>query len=164
LHVTAPQLHFLTGKPLEQLRNGATVSFNFQLSLSTDSNLKLRDRAVESYAISYDLWEEKFSVRSLRAARKPPSLLSATAAEQWCIENIPVSPGSISADEPVWVRLEVRGGDGKETPIFGPNNIGASGISLTSLIEIFSRPVAPRQLRLVAEAGPLKLSDLRRKN
>ncbi len=163
LHITAPQLHFLTGKPLERLRSGASVIFDFSLSLSTNSNLKLRDRSVERYAISYDLWEEKFSVKQLRTARKPSSLLSATAAEAWCVENLSVAANGVSADEPIWLRLEVRGGDAKEAPLFGPRNIGESGISLTSLIEIFSRPAAVTQFRVTADAGPLKLSAVRRK-
>ena len=163
LHITAPQLHFLTGKPLERLHNGSTVVFDFSLSLSTNSNLKLRDRALERYAISYDLWEEKFSVKQLRTAKKPPSLLTGAATEAWCIDNIAVGTGGVPPTEPVWMRLEVRGGDGKEVPIFGPRNIGESGISLTSLVEIFSRPASPQQLRLVAEAGPIRLGDLKRK-
>jgi hypothetical protein len=163
LHITAPQVHFLTGKPLERLRNGATVVFDFSLSISSNSNLKLRDRALERYAISYDLWEEKFSVKQLRTARKPSSLLTGAAAEAWCIDNIAVGSGGVSPQEPVWLRLEVRGGDGKEAPIFGPRNIGESGISLTSLVEIFSRPASPQQLKVVAEAGPIKLADIRRK-
>ena len=103
-------------------------------------------------------------MKQLRTARKPSSLLSQASAEAWCIDNIAVVPSGIAPTEPVWMRIEVRGGDGKEAPIFGPRNIGESGISLTSLIEIFSRPATAQQLRLVAEAGPLKLGDLKRKS
>lgn len=164
LHITAPQVHFLINKPLERLRNGATVTFDFQLSLLTDSNFRLRDRALERYAVSYDLWEEKFSVKQLRTSLKTSSLLTAKAAEAWCVENISLAPGTIGPDEPVWLRLEVRGGDGKESPIFGRDNIRDSGISLTSLIEIFSRPATSQQLRVIAQAGPLRLADLKRKS
>ena len=37
LHVAAPQLHFLAGKPLDRLRDGAAVVFLTQLTLTTDN-------------------------------------------------------------------------------------------------------------------------------
>ena len=36
LHVAAPQLHFLAGKPLDRLKDGASVVFLTQLTLTTD--------------------------------------------------------------------------------------------------------------------------------
>ena len=36
LYVSAPDLHFLTGRPLERLRDGSTVTYIAQLSLSLD--------------------------------------------------------------------------------------------------------------------------------
>ena len=36
--------------------------------------------------------------------------------------------------------LDIRAEDGKDGPLFGRGRIAESGISLTSLIELFSRP------------------------
>ena len=38
LYVSAPNLHFLTGKPLDRLKNGGTVVFLSQLTLFIDGH------------------------------------------------------------------------------------------------------------------------------
>ena len=61
----------------------------------------------------------------------------------------------VAANEPLWARLEIRAQDGKEAGLpFGRGNITDSGISLTSLIEIFSRPAATAQPHWTVETGP----------
>jgi hypothetical protein len=60
LHVAAPQLHFLEGKPLEQLHNGASVTYALTLTLTSGFSATMRLQ--ERFVLSYDLWEEKFSV------------------------------------------------------------------------------------------------------
>src|SRR5437879_6581218 len=61
LRVAAPDLHFLTGKPLERLKDAATVTFLSQLTLFGDAHGTVFKRSVERLVVSYDLWEEKFS-------------------------------------------------------------------------------------------------------
>src|SRR5580692_6648581 len=61
LRVAAPQLHFLTGKPMERLKDGSSVVFLTQLTLSVDDVSNVLRRTPERFVFSYDLWEEKFS-------------------------------------------------------------------------------------------------------
>ena len=70
----------------------------------------------------------------------------------------------VSANEPLWARLEIRAEDGKEAGLpFGRGNITDSGISLTSfLIDVFSRPAATTQAHWSVETGPVTLDELRR--
>jgi hypothetical protein len=69
----------------------------------------------------------------------------------------------VAANEPLWARLEIRAEDGKEAGLpFGRGNITDSGISLTSLIVIFSRPAATTQPHWSIETGPVTLDELRR--
>jgi hypothetical protein len=173
LHISAPRFHFLTGSSMDRLKNGATVNYDFQLSLSLDSRTNLFDRAVERIAVSYDLWEEKYSVTrmsgssTLRGAisrrsheRRSASHLTPQGAEGWCISDLAVSTNGINPDQSLWVRLEVRSVDPKETsPLFGD-----SGISLTRLIDLFSHPPHSGQQRWTLESGPVRLSDLRSLN
>ena len=91
LHVIAPHLHFLTGKSLQRLLDGAVVPFDFQLSLAAGSKNNVVARALERFTVSYDVWQEKFSVIRLRDFRKSNLNLSADAAEAWCLDNIFVS-------------------------------------------------------------------------
>src|ERR1039458_3590369 len=65
LHVSAPSLHFLTGKPLERLKDAATVVFLSQLTLFGENRDVAIRRVPERFVVSYDLWEEKFSVTQL---------------------------------------------------------------------------------------------------
>jgi hypothetical protein len=80
LRIAAPRLHFLSGKPLEKLKDGATVVFLAQLSLSTEVNAPAIKRAVDRFVVSYDLWEEKFSVTSTGLERATVTNLSSEAA------------------------------------------------------------------------------------
>jgi len=157
LHVSAPGLHFLAGKSLERLRDGASVFFDFQLALLDEAKVRMLARTLERFAVSYDLWEEKFAVTSVQPVRKPVSNLSARAAENWCIEQLAVSTESLSPQRRFWVRLDVRSGDAGERA----SVVGDPGINLTSLIEIFSRTTRSQNPRWSVEAGPMRLGDLR---
>src|ERR1051326_9168696 len=73
LHVSAPQLHFLAGKPLDRLKDGAAVVFLSQLTLTTDKFSTSLRRTPERFVFSYDLWEEKFSVTKLGPGQRTVS-------------------------------------------------------------------------------------------
>jgi hypothetical protein len=158
IRVTAPSLHFLTGKSLSRLRDGAAVPFDFQLVIAAGSKSNAVARALERFTVSYDVWEEKFSVVRARDLRKSGMRLSVTGAESWCLDNIFVPSGNLPPDQPLWARLEVRTGEAKDPLGALPN----SGLNLTTLIEIFSRPTRPQQDRwLVESASPFQLASLK---
>jgi hypothetical protein len=157
LRLSAPKFHFLDGKPLDRLKNGSSVPFDFQLTLSAGSKNDVFQRAAERFVFSYDLWEEKFSVSKVRAPRRNISHLTAAAAESWCLDNVQISTAGLAGDQPLWVRLEIRSDDRDQPPV-----LGDPGISLTSLIEIFSRPARGAQPHWILEAGPLRLDDIKR--
>lgn len=157
LHVSAPQLGILTGKPLEQLRNGAPAAFAFQLTLSTDRHATSLFRDIKRFIFSYDLWEEKFSVVKLGHPRRSAARLSAAAAEAWCVDKLALTVGGLPPEKPFWTRLEVRLEDPKEQAAEEE-----SGVSLGRLIEIFSRRAGRGQTSWTAEAGPLRLAELRK--
>src|SRR5579872_988810 len=90
LHVAAPGLHFLTGKPLSRLKDAATVAFVSRITLFSDDHGTIFRRPVqERLIVSYDLWEEKFTVtiRGTDYTRSTPRLLTLQQTESWCIEN-----------------------------------------------------------------------------
>jgi hypothetical protein len=157
LHITAPELHFLSGKPLEQLKNGSAVAFASQLTLAVDSPALIVARILERFVVSYDLWEEKFKVTKVTAPRRSASNLSSKAAENWCIDNLMPPTGAIPPQRPFWIKLELRAEDSKNQDAV----VGEPGINLTRLIELFSRPPRSQQPRWVADAGPLRLTELK---
>ena len=156
IRVAAPRLRFLTGKPLERLHNGATVAFNAQLALLTERNGPIAERSVGRCVVSYDLWEEKFSVALLSAPARSISHLSATAAETWCLDSLALPSRGLTPDKPFWLRLELRAEDPKDRPVV----VGESGINLTRLIELFSRPSRAQQQSWLIDDGPFRLADL----
>src|SRR5579862_5105858 len=158
LHVAAPQLHFLAGKPLDRLKDGAAVVFLTQLTLTTDNFATSLRRAPERFVFSYDLWEEKFSVTKLGAGQRTISHLSAAAAEAWCLDNVAISSTGLPPDRPFWLRFDLRAAEPRDEAAV----IGESGLNLTRLIEMFSRRPRDEQPQWTAEAGPLRLGGLKR--
>src|SRR5271169_2829919 len=90
LHLSVPTLHFLSGKPLERLHDGASVAYVAQVSLFRDDHVTPIRRRQGRFVVSLDLWQEKFSVTQLATPAVPPRSvegLSAAAAEVWCVDS-----------------------------------------------------------------------------
>ncbi len=157
LRVSAPALQIVAGRAMDRLRDGNTVVFDFALTVSA-AGVPLK-RSLERFVFSYDLWEERFSVARLerdRSPRKQSSQLPRAAAEAWCLDHLAVATEGIAPDRNVTVQLEVRAEDPRERP-----EPGDAGISLTALVEIFSRQPRPQQARWNLRQGPLRLNDIR---
>jgi hypothetical protein len=154
IRVSAPSLHFLTGKSLSRLHDGAAVPFDFQLIITSGSKNNVVARSLERFTISYDVWEEKFSVVRVRDLRRSGMRLSAASAESWCLDNIVIPASSLPAGQ-LWARLEIRTAESKE-PL-----AATSGINLSTLIDIFSRPSRPQQDRWSVDSQPFQLTDLK---
>lgn len=161
LRVRAPKnFRFLTGKPLEKLKDGATLVYLAQLSLSAsrEATTPLTRPAVNRFVVSYDILEEKFSVTSTGSDHATASRLSAAAAEGWCLDHLPLGIDGIPHDKPLWIKLELRAEDTRDqTGVFRD-----SGINLTRLIEVFSQQAQAQQMRWIASAGPVRLEDIKR--
>ena len=158
LRISAPTLNFLSGKPLESLRNGATVAFDVQVSILTDGKSTVLRRSFERFVVSYDVWEERYSVARMRTTRASASRLTAQAAEAWCLERFSFPSTGLPTDKPLWLRIDVKAHDTRERQ---PDT--DEGLSLFTLIDLFSksaRPSGPMQWR--AESQPVTLAELRR--
>lgn len=159
LQIAAPALHFLTGKPLDHLKNGRSVPFDIQVSILTDGKMTVVRRSFERFVVSYDVWEEKFSVARMRTTRATVSHLSASGAEAWCLNKFSLPTAGLSEDKPFWVRIDVRAQDGRERG----NGEEESSLSISTLIDLFSRTArAPGDSFWRADSAPVRLSELRR--
>lgn len=158
LRVSAPALRFVTGKPLERLHDGAPVVFALQLSLSVDAQAATLLRDIQRFVMSYDLWEEKFSILKLGHPRGAVSHLSAEGAEAWCLDSLALPASGLAPEKPFWIKLEGRVEEAAE-----PAGLESEGnVSLSRLIELFSRRTRSEQTRWAAAAGPLRLAGLKR--
>ena len=163
LQVSAPGLHFLAGKPLEQLRNGASVAFDIQISILGDSRQSVLHRSFDRFVLSYDIWEEKFSIARMRSSASGGSAshLSASAAEAWCVRSFVLPLAGLPQNLPLWVRIDVRANEGRERR--PTDDTDDQTFSLTNLIDIFSRPARGRsgsQSQWRAESSSFLLANL----
>lgn len=162
LRVAAPNFSFLSGKQLERLKDGASVAFLAQVTVSTSPNYLIADsRSVARFAISYDIWEERFSVAKITdrtEEKRTVKDLPGPATETWCLDNLPINEAALPANAPFYVQLDLR----VEDPRDQPNVISPAGISLARMVEIFSRPVYDKQAHWLLNSGPLRLDDLRK--
>jgi hypothetical protein len=159
IRVAAPQLRFLEGAALERLRNGAPVPYALELALSMDRWATVAQRDIERFVLSYDLWEERFSIAKMGHPRKSISHLTARAAETWCVDELSLPCRGMPDRQQFWVRLQVRA----ENPAEQAELDRQDSMSLTRLIEIFSRRTRKEQTGWVSEAGPLRLAELRKR-
>jgi len=157
LRPSAPGLHFLTGKALSRLKDARTVVFLSQLTLLGEDRVTVVRRVPQRFYVSYAIWDEKFKVTIPGAT--PQSRLWATAeqAEDWCVENLAISALGLTPDRPYWLRFELRTADPKDLSRAWSD----SGISVSGLIEIFSRRPDPNEPHWMMEKR-LRLIDLRR--
>ena len=162
LHISAPHLDFLSGKAVERLKDGVSLAFIGQLSITSAPNAVVAD-AVSSarFALSYDIWEQRFTVDLFGdrpEARRSISHLSAEATELWCLDNLTLNQAQLPSDRPFYVHLDLRADDPRDQL----GIVGEAGINITRLIEIFSRPVRANQQQWPRSAGPFRLADLRK--
>ncbi|HWF10199.1 MAG TPA: hypothetical protein VG297_17150 [Bryobacteraceae bacterium] len=161
LRVSLPHVDFLKGKPLDRLKDGASVAFIGKISITLSPNsLNSVTQAVARFAMSYDIWEERFSVTKFQSPenKRPIAHLTEQAAENWCLDNLVIDRGLLPPDKPFYVQLEWRAEDPKDQL----GVIGDPGINLTRLVEYLGRPPRSPEERRLYNAGPFRLADLKK--
>jgi hypothetical protein len=128
LRVNAPTLHFLTGKPLERLKDGDAVAYLANLELLDDARNPLR-QARGRFVVSYALWEDRFAVTQLAAGRQVEGL-TAAAAEAWCFDGLGVNTVGLAPDRFYWLRFGIRTANATELAAEG-----LPGLSFAQLIK-----------------------------
>ena len=159
LRVAAPDLHFLVGKPLERLKNAATVTYISQLTIFSDANGTVLKRSpIERLVVSYDLWQEKFSVTIAGGGKRSIFNVSAAEAESWCLENLAISALGLPSERPFWLQFDLHTNYRRDLG----SVVGDNGVTLTGLIDLFSRKQGAGDLSWRRQGGPFRLLDLPR--
>lgn len=151
LRLSAPQAHFLEGAPLERLQNGAAVTYVFTATVEPAPGGR-SSRVEERFVVSYDLWEEKFSVVQPGPPHRSTSHLTAAAAQAWCLDNLLLRVPALPADRTFVVKL--RGAVAEDDP--QPRE----GLTLSALIDVFSRKRAEAPTHWELLSAPLRLMDM----
>lgn len=139
LEFSAPHTDLFTGQSLARLHNAAEVPFLIKTTLWSGNRTHVFQSAVDRFVVSFDLWEQTFSVVKVAAPQKSASHLTAAAARDWCISQMALDTTGLSGSEPLWARLEIRAEDPPRDGSLLGDSVNSSGISLTTLIEIFGR-------------------------
>ncbi len=155
LRVSAPQLHFLTGQPLQQLHDGRSVTYVFTVSLQVQRGQGRRAGVTRRVVFSYDLWEERFAVARADDPRTAASHLTAAAAEAWCMDLLSLPASAAPADGSFVVKLECSLREEGVPPADAPATTTLSG-----LIDFLSRKARSTPPRWEAVSPPLRLADL----
>ena len=155
LKIRAPSFSFLKGEPLDRLRDGRSVRVELVAMILAAPGKSPSATTRRIFALSYDLWEERFAVTAVDARTQSVSHLVLAAAEAWCVEQltIPVRTlGALGRDVPFWIRLEYRILDGDAS---APQE--DSAYTLQGLIDVLSRRRKTESSSHALEAGPFKL-------
>jgi hypothetical protein len=155
LKVRAPGFSFLKGEPLARLKDGRSVRVELTAMVLPAPGKSAVATARRIFALSYDLWEERFAVTAVDKRAQTVSHLAATAAETWCVEQlaIPLSAlGALGRDVPFWIRLEYQILESD-----GSADSSNSGYTLQAMIDALSRRRKSESSPRPIEAGPFRL-------
>jgi hypothetical protein len=155
LKIRAPGFSFLRGEPVSRLKDGRSVRVEVAALVLAEPGKSPAVTTRRIYALSYDLWEERFAVTAVDARSQSVSHLALAAAESWCVEQLAIplkALGTLGRDAPFWIRLEHRLLDGD-----GGSGSPDSGYTLQALIDAFSRRRKPESSPRPLEAGPFRL-------
>jgi hypothetical protein len=150
-------MRFIEGETLEKLHNGSTVAYVLSLAVATAQNAKPAFMLEERFVVSYDLWEEKYSVVQAGPAGRAASRLTAAMTEAWCLENMPIPLQAVPERQSFVIRLECSIEE-NESGAGGKSN---SSLILARLIDIFSRKRKTEPPKREAVSGLLRLDDLK---
>jgi hypothetical protein len=140
LEFSAPHTDILTGQTLVRLRNAAEVPFLIKTTLWSGNKTHVFSSAVDQFIVSYDLWEQTFSVVKVATPRKSVSHLTASAVRDWCVSQMSLDTTGLSGSEPLWARLEIRAEDPPRGRRPWGDSVNSAGFSLPALIEILGSP------------------------
>ena len=160
VHVRAPSFRFLQGDVLGRLRDGRAVHLDVRLDILARREGPASASAEQSFNVSFDLWEERFAVTRLGPPVRSVTHLTSTAAEAWCLDNVPVPLASLGAarSTPVWVRITVRTRD--DAAARAPeSDADADPLAIRRLIDALSRRRQTEDQPRIAEGGPFRVTD-----
>ena len=169
LKIRAPAFSFLNGDPLARLKDGRSVRVELAALVLAAPGKSPAAATRRVFALSYDLWEERFAVTAVDARSQSVSHLVLAAAEAWCVEQLAVpvrALGALGRDRPFWVRLEYRILDGDAPAEPADSRLHAAGAHRRVEPPPQDRVVAarPRSRSVQAATGRLPLAAMTLRN
>lgn len=157
LTIRAPGFTFLKNAPLDRLKDGRSVRVEIAMMALPGRGEPPVAAARRIFALSYDLWEERFAAATVESRPVRMSHLTSAAVVAWCLDQLRIpldALGRFGADTPFWIRLEYRILDGDGTA--GADD-EASPFTLQGLIDALSRRRKSESSGDALETGPFRL-------
>lgn len=148
LEFSVPRTDFFAGQPSARLRNALEVPFLIKTTLWSGNKTHVFSSAVDQFVVSFDIFEETYSVVKVQAPRKSKSHLTAKAAQAWCINEMSLDTTGLSGTEPLWARLEIVAQDPPRDGSLLGDSVSEHGISLGALVEFFGRSPGSKPIML----------------
>jgi hypothetical protein len=148
LEFSAPRTDFFAGQPSARLRNALEVPFLIKTTLWSGNKTHVFSSAVDQFVVSFDIFEETYSVVKVQAPRKSKAHLTAKEAQKWCINEMSLDTTGLSGTEPLWARLEILPQDPPRDGSLLGDSVSGSGISLGALVEFFGRSPGSKPIML----------------
>lgn len=157
LKIRAPEFTFLKDAPLDRLKDGRSVRLEIAVMALPGRGAAPVAAARRIFALSYDLWEERFAAATVESRPLRVSHLTSAAVVAWCLDQLQIpldALGRLGTDAPFWIRLEYRilDADG----VAGTDD-EASPFTLQGLIDVLSRRRRSESSGDALEAGPFRL-------
>jgi hypothetical protein len=153
LKVRAAGFSFLKGEPVARLKDGRSQRVEMTVTAIPAPGKEPIAATRRIFALSYDLWEERFAVTTVGVRTQSVSHLPLAAAEAWCVEQMTVPLSAIGRGVSFWVRLEYRLLDADAD---AATEASDSGYTLQSLIDALSRRRKSESSPHALEAGPFR--------
>jgi hypothetical protein len=157
MRIVAQGFSFLKGDPLVRLKDGQSVRVELTATVLPGPGGTEVATVRRIFALSYDLWEERFAVTTVEKRPQSMTHLAQPAAEAWCIEQLRIPMSALSTlgrDQPFWIRLEYRILDTDSSA-----DAGESAFTLQALIDLLSRARKTQSAPQSIEVGPFRVKD-----
>ena len=152
LKIRVAGFSFLRGEPIARLRDGRSVRVELAAMVLPAAGKPAAATVRRIFALSYDLWEERFAVTMAGPRSQSVSHLALAAVEAWCVQQLAIPLSALGRDAPFWVRFEYRILDGDASSASDDQ-----GYTLQALIDLLSRRRRPAvAAEQVLEAGPFR--------
>jgi hypothetical protein len=154
LHISSLGVHFLQGKSLNRLKEGATVEYVATVGLFRDPFASQFKRSEHHFFVSYDVWGagDVFAVSTPGPPARHAANLSLSGTETWCLERLAVATVGIPKNEQFWLQLELRTVPPKLSSIL------SGGVFHLDVIEVLTPGQDERHI--YRTSGPLRLEDM----
>ena len=156
LHWSGANLRFLSSDAMQQLHDGATVSYAFRVNVSASRNGTVMSSISYHCVFSYDIWEEKYKVSRTEPGVRAVSHLSEQSAQEQCLDSLTIPVASLGTDSPFWIGIEYNMEDRKATSSEEARSI------LGTFVEVFSQKKGKPLAAGTLQGGPFRIAELRK--